>query len=124
MNDMFQNPPDLADAISLAAARQDATEESITLCVEKYEHMLDDPNLTEAQRRAFIEAVWLLIINIVDFGYGVHPVQEVCGQLLSWLDDDDIVCLDALELSSDIKLKDQESADADPGDPPASGRIP
>ena len=53
--------------------------------VEKYQALLDDPSLTEDQKRQLIEALWSIIVAFVDLGFGVHPMQQVierqgCGQ--------------------------------------------
>ncbi len=53
--------------------------------VEKYQAFLDDPSLTEDQKRQLIEALWSIIVAFVDLGFGVHPMQQVieqqgCGQ--------------------------------------------
>ncbi|MEM9963402.1 MAG: hypothetical protein AAF882_20530 [Pseudomonadota bacterium] len=49
--------------------------------VERYQHLLDDPALTDAQKREIIEALWSIIVSFVDLGFGVHPAQQACGQL-------------------------------------------
>ncbi|MEM6889963.1 MAG: hypothetical protein AAF636_17765 [Pseudomonadota bacterium] len=48
--------------------------------VERYQHLLDDPALSEEQKNQIIEALWSIIVNFVELGFGVHPVQEACGQ--------------------------------------------
>jgi len=48
--------------------------------VERYQHLLDDPALSEEQKQQIIEALWSIIVNFVELGFGVHPVQEACGQ--------------------------------------------
>ena len=52
----------------------------ITVDYEKYAHLLDDPDLSEDQKREFLQAVWNIITNFVDLGFGVHPVQLACGE--------------------------------------------
>lgn len=51
---------------------------------ELYEHYLDDPSLSEDQKREFLQALWTIICEFVALGFGVHPAQqaqESCGQL-------------------------------------------
>ncbi|MEE1655682.1 hypothetical protein VB618_05695 [Microvirga sp. CF3062] len=48
--------------------------------VKKYEALLDDPNLSEAQKEEFLRALWSVVVTFVELGFGVHPLQEVCGQ--------------------------------------------
>ena len=45
-----------------------------------YARLLDDPELGEADRSAMLEALWDMMVVFVELGFGVHPVQEVCGQ--------------------------------------------
>ena len=70
-------------------ARWSATEQSpprsvITVDYEKYEHFLETADLSEDQKRQFIDALWQIIVSFVDLGFGVHPAQQAqntCGQL-------------------------------------------
>jgi len=52
----------------------------ITVDVEKYQSLIDDPTLTQAQKEEFLQALWSIILSFVELGFGVHPLQEVCGQ--------------------------------------------
>ncbi|MBU2527619.1 MAG: hypothetical protein KKC03_13560 [Bacteroidetes bacterium] len=49
----------------------------VEIDVMRYQHLLDDPDLTDEQKRAFLEALWSIVIDFVDLGFGVHPMQEV-----------------------------------------------
>jgi hypothetical protein len=48
--------------------------------VKKYEALLDDPSLSEAQKEEFLRALWSVVVTFVELGFGVRPLQEVCGQ--------------------------------------------
>ena len=52
----------------------------VTFDVSRYEHFLDDQGLSAEQKRAMLEALWSIIVSFVDLGFGVHPVQQACGQ--------------------------------------------
>jgi hypothetical protein len=56
-----------------AASRRPA----LTLDVARYEAMLADPALSEAERTAFLEALWEIIVVFVDLGFDIHPLQQV-----------------------------------------------
>lgn len=47
----------------------------------KYAHLLDDADMTDAQKLEALRALWNVIVAFVDLGFGVHPVQEICGQI-------------------------------------------
>lgn len=52
----------------------------VTVDVEKYQAYLDDSGMTDAEKTAYLEALWSLIVSFVELGFGVHPLQEVCGK--------------------------------------------
>ncbi|NCQ23578.1 MAG: hypothetical protein GW798_03930 [Roseovarius sp.] len=49
--------------------------------VRKYEKFLDGMDIPEAEKQAYLEGVWLFVDIFVTHSFGIHPVQEVCGQL-------------------------------------------
>ena len=61
--------------------RDDASRPAITVDYERYAHFLEDADLTEDQKREFLQALWSIIVNFVDLGFGVHPLQQACGKL-------------------------------------------
>ncbi|NKX63300.1 hypothetical protein HEP89_04250 [Labrenzia sp. 5N] len=44
---------------------------------EKYMHFLDDPSISDAQKQEFIETIWSILLQFVDLGFGIHPIQQV-----------------------------------------------
>jgi len=47
---------------------------------EVYAQMLETSDWSDAQKREFIETIWSLVMTFVDLGYGIHPVQQACGE--------------------------------------------
>lgn len=45
-----------------------------------YGKMLEASDLTEEQKREFIETLWWIVRAFVDLGFGIHPVQQSCGE--------------------------------------------
>ncbi|MBG6166777.1 hypothetical protein IWQ54_006476 [Labrenzia sp. EL_195] len=41
-----------------------------------YERFLEDADLTDEQKRDFIETIWSIIVSFVDLGFGLHPLQQ------------------------------------------------
>lgn len=74
----------------------------VTVDVEKYQAYLDDPNLSEEQKEEFLQAIWSIMVAFVDLGFGVHPLQEVCGQ------DSEETCPCAKEGFDQVKSKSLE----------------
>lgn len=50
---------------------------ALSLDMGRYEAMLADPALPEAERTAFLEMLWEIIVGFVDLGFHIHPVQQV-----------------------------------------------
>ena len=53
---------------------------SIEIDIERYQSFFDESGLTDTQKEEFLRALWTIIVSFVDLGFGVHPVQKVCGQ--------------------------------------------
>ena len=53
---------------------------SLTVDVEKYQAYLDGSGMTDAEKEEFLQALWSIIVSFVELGFGVHPLQEVCGK--------------------------------------------
>lgn len=53
---------------------------TLSVDVERYQHFLDDSDLSEAQKAEFLQSLWNIMISFVELGFGVHPLQEVCGK--------------------------------------------
>ena len=48
---------------------------------EKYAHFLEGADLTDDQKRELLAALWNVLSEFVMLGFGVHPIQQACGQL-------------------------------------------
>ncbi len=48
----------------------------VTVDYARYAHMLDDPGLSEGQKREFLQTLWNIVVEFVSLGFGVHPLQQ------------------------------------------------
>lgn len=64
----------------LGASFDASTKPIITVDTEKYAAFLDEAEMTDAEKEKFLQALWEIIVSFVEFGFGVHPLQEVCGK--------------------------------------------
>ncbi len=52
---------------------------------ELYGSYLDESDLSEQQKREFIQTLWSIVVSFVDLGFGIHPLQQArpddCEQL-------------------------------------------
>lgn len=56
------------------------TRPSVAIDWEQCLRLLEDSDMTDAQKREFIETVWSIVTAFVDLGFDLHPVQQACGQ--------------------------------------------
>ena len=57
-----------------------ASKPMILVDVEKYQAFLDGWDATQAEKEEFLQRHWNMIVGFVEMGFGVHPLQEVCGK--------------------------------------------
>lgn len=62
------------------AAENTSPPRALTLDVALYESYLENTDMTEDERRVFLEALWSVIVGFVDLGFEIHPLQLACGQ--------------------------------------------
>ncbi len=65
---------------SLAESFNTSVRPIITVDVRKYQSFLDESGLSEEKKEEFLQALWSIVVAFVEIGFGVHPLQEVCGQ--------------------------------------------
>lgn len=58
----------------------DSARRTVTVDIEKYQKYLDDSGLSAEQKEEFLLALWSVVVSFVELGFGVHPLQEVCGK--------------------------------------------
>jgi len=60
------------------ATSQKTTElPTLTIDWEFYGEYLEDSDMSDAEKRELIEALWFMVVSFVDLGFGVHPAQLV-----------------------------------------------
>ncbi|MEL6259293.1 MAG: hypothetical protein AAFQ67_09575 [Pseudomonadota bacterium] len=55
----------------------------VTVDYERYARFLENADLSEEEKQAFLETLWSVILEFVSLGFGVHPLQQIeegCGQ--------------------------------------------
>lgn len=50
---------------------------------EAYLPFFEDDDIPDSEKQELIEALWSIVVSFVDLGFGVHPVQQACGQDIS-----------------------------------------
>lgn len=77
---------------------------ALTIDYQFYERMLEESDVSDEEKKAFIEVWWNLIVNFADLGFEIHPLQQACEQPLdlSTLDIPDMLSLKILELNKEF----------------------
>ncbi|KPQ23000.1 MAG: hypothetical protein HLUCCO06_16635 [Halomonas sp. HL-93] len=73
---------DLLKAFTAAVANDAAGKPSFELDLTVYLDLMDDDESTEAEKVQLLEIMATIIMQIVDLGFGIHPVQHACGQVM------------------------------------------
>ncbi|GLO70466.1 hypothetical protein MACH17_19830 [Phaeobacter inhibens] len=50
---------------------------------DAYLPFFEDEDISDEHKHELIEALWLIMVSFVDLGFGIHPVQQACGQDIS-----------------------------------------
>jgi len=57
--------------------------------------MLANSDMSDEEKREFLDAIWAIVVCAVDLGFGVHPLQQACESRLKV---DDICHLNAADV--------------------------
>ena len=53
---------------------------ALTLNVDDYRQYVEDMGLSEEQEQELLETLWTIIVQFVDLGFGIEPVQQVIAE--------------------------------------------
>jgi len=78
---MTETTPTRPNKASDEARRNPPT---LTIDWDLYGQYLEDSDLSDAEKREFIEVLWSIVVSFVDLGIGIHPAQlatkDACEQ--------------------------------------------
>lgn len=80
-----------------------------------FAHFLDESDLTESQKLEYIQTIWGIVLQFIDMGFGIHPLQMALGQqACGQFEEAAVLCgeadSDALDSPHPVLCKDLESA--------------
>lgn len=55
------------------------TPKTLTLDAEKYQAYLDGSDMSDAEKEAYLRAMWSLVVAFVGLGFTVEPLELSCG---------------------------------------------
>lgn len=82
----MKDRPDRETGIVTSSEFNVAAKPRLEIDIQKYQAYLDGSGLTPTQKEDFLRALWSIMVAFVDLGFGVHPVQQACGQVEKSLD--------------------------------------
>lgn len=62
-----------------ASGPETTSASSMTMDWDLFGEHLKEFDMTDAQERELLEALWSLVVGFVDLGLGIHPAQLVAG---------------------------------------------
>lgn len=68
-----ENSKEIEEAETLPHTRNPRP--SIGVDVDYYQGIIDDPEVSEDRKRELIEVIGGMLVQFIDLGFGVHPVQ-------------------------------------------------
>lgn len=83
---------------------------ALTLDVALYQGLLDDPDIEEADKMAFLEALWSIMVAFVDLGFDVGPAAKSCGQVGQGDDPRPLPGPDAISLADRFGIENDHGA--------------
>ena len=60
---------------------------TLTIDWELYGKYLDESDLSDTEKREFLETLWSIVVSFVDLGFGVHPLQQVTDNICAQQDE-------------------------------------
>jgi len=76
----MQRPPKSRDTIIPSNFNPETAPPTLTIDWDAYLPFFEDDDISEEDKHELIEALWSIVVSFVDLGFGVHPIQQVCGQ--------------------------------------------
>jgi len=65
-----------------ANERDPASQElAIQFDAQEFVHFLAESDLTEVEKLEYVQTIWTIVLQFVDMGFGLHPIQQASGQL-------------------------------------------
>ncbi|MCV6576552.1 MAG: hypothetical protein OIF58_12515 [Cohaesibacter sp.] len=74
---------------------------SLSIDWDTYGELLEDSDLSDDQKREFIQVLWSITVSFVDLGFGVHPLQQLEGKDISF---DELNINDVIGSSEDTPI--------------------
>lgn len=76
MTDKEKRTPTAPDAHTLF----NNTAKSVGFDYERYAYLLNDTGLSDEDKQDILSALWAIITEFVQMGFGIHPIQEAYSE--------------------------------------------
>ena len=99
---------------------EDAAQKSVALPVltidyRDFVYLLEADDLSEDQKREYLETLWNIVMMFIDMGFGVHPVglvEDFCGKQEKNLSKPALTAPDGVNYLSQEQLDDRSAGDS------------
>ena len=81
--------------------------------LDHYQHFFDASNIDDELKEELFETLSLIIIELVQLGYGIHELQENCGESDKEMSNSSLLSPDMLDLHN-LKLSEHFTDKAQP----------
>ena len=81
---------------------------TLTLDVEKYQAELNGSGMSDAEKEAYLQVLWNIIVACVELGMPVHSVENICGKPEYTDNDTGVSSTDLLEFLNCMKTEETE----------------
>jgi hypothetical protein len=81
MTEHSDHPHDTDGRTIIGLPEDVSTSRRIPFDVSRYLHFIDDPSLSEDEKRQMVEVWWAIVNVFADLGFGLHPAQQACGKI-------------------------------------------
>ncbi len=65
--------------------QQNATWSALKLDYDRYDELFDSLEISDEEKREYLETIWSVVVAYIDLRLSNHPVQQVCEQDLDLL---------------------------------------
>lgn len=75
----------------------DTKRPTLSIDVQHYQKYLDDSSISDKDKQELLETLWDIICELVQLGYGVHPLQNIdneCGESIEKQEDSTLLSAD------------------------------
>lgn len=76
----MKNPTTLPETSRVVRVEDTSLPKTLRIDTTLFQHHLDDWEASDEEKAEYLNLIWSIVLQFVDLGYGIHPLQQSCGQ--------------------------------------------